>query len=96
MQTSKGSLIETLVSTGSGFVLSVAVWEWVVKPIWHIETSFVENLSITALFTVASIARGYVVRRFFNHLHNKNNKKAQHDQPHSLYRPGAERQGYRR
>lgn len=91
MQTSKGSLVETLVSTGSGFVLSVAVWELAVKPIWHIETSFVENLSITALFTVVSIARGYVVRRFFNHLHNKNNKKVAHDKTDSVYGSSASR-----
>ena len=79
MQTHKGSMVETLFSTGSGFVLSVAVWELAVKPIWHIETSFVENLSITALFTMVSIARGYVLRRIFNNMLTHKNKNKSHD-----------------
>lgn len=85
MQTAKHSMVETLVGTAVGFGVSVALWEVAVKPIWGIETSFVENLSITLLFTVASIARGYVVRRFFNMLHNKNNKKVAHDNTYRSY-----------
>jgi len=75
MQKAKHSLIETLAGTAIGFVVSVLGWEFVVKPVWGIQTAFVENLSITLFFTVLSIARGYVVRRFFNQLHNKNNRK---------------------
>lgn len=78
MQTAKGSLVETLVGTAVGFCISVATWEFVVKPIWHLETSFVSNLTITLLFTVISIARGYVLRRFFNMLTHKN-KKMSHE-----------------
>ena len=78
MQTRKGSMTETLVGTAVGFCLSVTIWEFVVKPVWHLNTAFVSNLQITLLFTVVSIARGYVLRRFFNHLHHKNNRK-QHD-----------------
>lgn len=72
-------MIETIVGTAVGFGVSVLLWEVAVKPIWGIETSFVENLSITTLFTIASIARGYAVRRFFNMMHKNNNKKAAHD-----------------
>lgn len=75
MQKRSQSLNETLIGTAIGFVTSVLIWEFIVKPVWDIHTAFVENLSITLLFTVASIARGYVVRRFFNHLHHKNNRK---------------------
>lgn len=75
MQTRKGSLAESLAGTAIGFIISVAVWEFVVKPVWDIHTSFAENISITALFTVVSVIRGYVLRRFFNQLHNKNNRK---------------------
>lgn len=74
MQTRRGSLFETLFGTASGFVISLLVWEFVVKPLWQLNTSFVENLGITMLFTVVSVARSYVVRRFFNWLNNKNNK----------------------
>lgn len=37
-----------------------------VQPVWGIRTSVAENLQITALFTVVSIARGYLWRRVFN------------------------------
>lgn len=79
MQSARHSLIETLIGTAIGFVVSVLVWELVVNPVWHLETSFVSNLSITALFTIVSVIRGYVVRRIFNVLAHKNNKKEQHE-----------------
>lgn len=86
MQTRKGSLVESLSNTGVGFVLSLLVWEFVVKPVWEINTSFAENLSITLLFTVVSVARGYVLRRVFNQLH-KNNKKDSYEHTGSQHRP---------
>ena len=46
----------------------VAVWIHLVLPIWDIQTQITENLDITALFTVISIARGYIFRRIFNWL----------------------------
>lgn len=79
MQTRRHSLIEQLVNTAVGFVLSVLVWEWLIKPIWHIETHLVDNLAITSVFTVVSIFRGYAVRRFFNSLNKKNNKEGLHE-----------------
>jgi len=87
VQTAKGSLVETLVGTAVGFGVSVLLWEVAVKPIWGIETSFVENLSITTLFTIASIARGYVVRRFFNYMHTNKNKRVQYDNSHRNHGP---------
>lgn len=80
MQSRLHSLIEQLLNIGSGFLISLCVWEFVVKPIWNIETSFVENLQITVLFTVVSLARSYAWRRAFNHFSHKNNKKKSHDQ----------------
>lgn len=77
-QSKLSSALESLLNQASGFALSVAVWEFAVKPIWGIQTSMGENLTITALFTVVSMARSYAWRRFFNRLHNKN-KKANHD-----------------
>ena len=64
-QTRLGSLVEQLLNIGSGFVISCLLWEFVVKPLWHIQTDFAENLQITALFTVVSIVRGYAWRRLF-------------------------------
>jgi len=74
MQTRLESFIEQLLNIGSGFLISLLVWEFVVKPVWDLQTSFSENLHITALFTVVSIARSYTWRRFFNWLHKNKNK----------------------
>lgn len=66
MQAKRWSLIETLVSTAVGFAVTLCVYEWVIEPIWHLNTSFTENIGMTAVFTFVSIARGYLLRRFFN------------------------------
>jgi len=79
VQSSRQSMVETLVGTAVGFGLSVAVWEFVVKPGWGLQTSFVENISITLLFTVVSIARGYVLRRIFNNMLTHKNKNKSHE-----------------
>lgn len=79
MQTRTRSLIEQLLNIGSGFLISLIVWEFVIKPIWSIQTNFSENIEITATFTVVSIVRSYVWRRLFNRLDNKKNK-ASHEQ----------------
>lgn len=76
MQSRLQSLIEQLFNIGSGFVLSLMVWEFLVKPIWNLDTSFSENFSITCLFTVVSIVRSYLWRRAFNRLNNKKKKAA--------------------
>ena len=64
-QSRLGSLVEQLMSVFTGFVVSLLLWEYVVKPVWSIQTGFSDNLQITALFTVASIVRGYAWRRIF-------------------------------
>jgi len=48
-----------------GFFISLLVWVWVIKPLYGIEVSLFQNLEITAIFTVFSVTRSYVVRRFF-------------------------------
>jgi len=66
VQKRKHSLIEVCVNTGAGFIVSMAAWEFVVKPVWNIETTHMENFEITLFFTVISIARSYVFRRVGN------------------------------
>ena len=61
-QTKKGSLIEQLISTAVGFVVSAILTKLLLG------VGLMQNLFITSVFTVASIARGYVMRRFFNWL----------------------------
>jgi hypothetical protein len=60
MQTKLQSLVETTVSTSSGYVISIASYTYV----FNIDVS--TTLVMTAYFTVASIIRQYVLRRYFN------------------------------
>lgn len=66
MQTRRDSLIESFLNIGSGFFISLAVWVYIVGPLFEIETKATENLAITSIFTVSSIIRSYVWRRIFN------------------------------
>lgn len=75
MQSKRGSLVEVVSGTAVAFLISLFLQHCVVDPVWHLNTSFVQNLSITALFTVVSVARSYVWRRLFNWLTNKNKKE---------------------
>lgn len=69
------SMVESWANIGSGFFISLLMWVYVVSPIWDIETTPLDNLSIVCLFTVTSILRSYVWRRWFNRrLHAKLDK----------------------
>lgn len=70
MQTKLQSLLESCLNIGSGFVISLIVWSYLVVPVWGLQVNMVDNLNITALFTVVSVIRSYVWRRFFNFVHN--------------------------
>lgn len=65
-QSRRHSLIESLTQQAAGLIISLLLWEFVINPIWNLQTSVMDNLSITMLFTVASIIRGYLFRRLFN------------------------------
>lgn len=64
-QSRRMSLIETCASIAIGFVVSLAITA-VVMPAYGHHVTLGQNLQITAIFTVASVARGYLVRRAFN------------------------------
>jgi uncharacterized membrane protein YwzB len=59
------SLIETLINTAIGFAVSYAAWP-LVAVMFDMHYSAGQHLGITLVFTVISVARGYVVRRWFN------------------------------
>ena len=65
MQSKLGSFIESVVSIGCGFLISLIVWLFIIKPLYGIEVSILSNLEITGIFTVFSVLRSYIVRRFF-------------------------------
>lgn len=64
-QSKIGSFIEACINTAIGFVISM-VLGMIVYPIFGHTFTFAQNFGITVVFTVASVARGYVVRRWFN------------------------------
>lgn len=64
-QTRLGSLIEATMNTAIGLLINLGA-QRVVFPLFGFDPNFSTNLAIAAIFTVISIARGYIVRRFFN------------------------------
>lgn len=66
MQQSRlASLIEALMNTAIGFVLSLIVGHFVL-PKYGCTPGLAVNVEITMIYTIVSIARGYVIRRWFN------------------------------
>lgn len=58
------SLVETLASLIIGFAVSVIITA-IVMPAYGHDVALSDNIQITAIFTVASLTRGYLVRRAF-------------------------------
>ena len=59
------SAAECVANTAAGFAISWAVWECVVGPLYGIDRRASDDLGIVAIFTVASLVRGFVLRRAF-------------------------------
>ena len=69
-QSRRMSAIETIASTAIGFGVSYLV-SLTVLPLFGFAVSHAQNFSIVCIFTVASLLRGYFVRRFFSVLHRR-------------------------
>ena len=74
MQSRLHSLAEILFSTLLGYVVAVGL-QIAVFPLFGIRVTFAEQNQIGLIFTVVSLVRGYLVRRFFNWL------KVRHQMP---------------
>lgn len=66
-QTRFHSLVEIGTSTTIGYMVAV-LSQMVIFPLFNVYVSFGENFIIAAWFTVISLIRGYMVRRWFNNL----------------------------
>lgn len=66
MQSKWDSFIEQCLNVFSGYVLSFLLWVWVIVPIWQIPVDMYESAAINLVFTVVSVIRGYIWRRYFN------------------------------
>lgn len=58
------SAIEATVNIGSGFILSLIVWQ-ILAGLYGIPMPLSRNVEITSIFTVVSLTRSYVWRRLF-------------------------------
>ena len=70
MQTRRQSMIETCINVAIGYGVALAS-QVLIFPLFGIHIPLSSNLMIGAFFTVISIARGYLVRRLFNHIHRE-------------------------
>ena len=65
MQTKKQSLVESLTSTTIGIIIGI-VLNLTILPIFGYPVSLSDSLWISVIFTVISIIRSYIIRRWFN------------------------------
>jgi hypothetical protein len=66
-QSRTGSFIEALANVIAGYIVAIVV-QRLAYPQFGIETTLATDGLIAAIFTAASLARSYVLRRFFQHL----------------------------
>ena len=65
MQTKKQSFIESLTSTTIGWLIGV-ILNLTVLPLFDYNITVIDSLWVSLIFTVVSVIRGYVIRRWFN------------------------------
>lgn len=63
-QTRSMSLVESIANTGAGFLVSL-VLQISLFSMMSIETTTTQNLLMSGVFTLASLVRGYLMRRLF-------------------------------
>lgn len=69
MQSRLHSFIESCINVAIGFGIALAT-QIVVFPWFGIHIPLSQDMFITAIFTVVSIARSYFIRRLFNWIHH--------------------------
>jgi hypothetical protein len=64
-QTKLESLLEVCVNVAIGWVVAL-ITQLVVFPLYGINVTVADQLGISVVFTVISIVRSYIIRRWFN------------------------------
>lgn len=64
-QTRLGSFVEALINTLVGLVISL-ISTIILLPLVGIHSTMSQNVQLTVYFTAVSIARSYLLRRYFN------------------------------
>jgi hypothetical protein len=65
MQSRQMSLVESVTNVAVGFAVALGT-QLVVFPWFDLEASVGEHIALGSVFTCASIARSYLLRRLFN------------------------------
>ena len=65
MQTKYQSFIESLTNILIGY-LTALLSQLIIFPLFNIDVTFQDNLLIGLYFTIISLIRSYLVRRYFN------------------------------
>ena len=60
------SLLESLANVLVGFIVVPIVWLTIITPLLDLRLTLRENVGVILILAVASIARSYTLRRFFN------------------------------
>lgn len=65
MQSKRASLFESVTNVAVGYLVAL-VSQIVVFPIVGVQASLGQNLKIGVYFTIISLIRSYLIRRYFN------------------------------
>ncbi len=65
MQTKKQSIKESITNIVVGYFISL-ISQLIIFPLLNITVTMADNLLISAYFTLISLIRSYVIRRYFN------------------------------
>lgn len=68
MQTKTSSLVEAVTNQVAGYLVSVLITMFILGPMIGYDIGLRESVSITIIYSIASIVRGYLFRRLFNHI----------------------------
>ena len=60
------SALENVLNVGSGVIVAMLAWHFIITPIWGFKLTIYENFKLTVLMTVISLIRGMIWRRYFN------------------------------
>lgn len=67
MQTRIGSILEVALNIGVGMAVAL-LSQMFIFPLYNITVTTTQHIEITIFFTVVSVVRSYIIRRYFNGL----------------------------
>lgn len=65
-QSKTASMVEALTNTAVGFLISLLLQTLIVPHVTGYRPTFAADFTVVVLFTIASVARSYGLRRVFN------------------------------